>query len=77
MNTKAKAKKYFRGINFTLFSVSTVGVLPGVPFHRLLENYFLWILVEKRTVVRPSGVDLEGVPAILQEPHLNSTPGFA
>ena len=41
-----------------------LGVLPGVPSQRLLESYFLWILVEKSTVVRPPGVDLEGGPTV-------------
>ena len=32
INTKAKAKKYFQGINFTLISVSTVSVSVSVRF---------------------------------------------
>ena len=37
-----------------------LGVLPGVPSQTLLERYFLWILVEKSTVIRPRGVDWRG-----------------
>ena len=49
-----------------------------MPFQRLLESYFVWISAEKSTAIRPSEVDLEGVPTILQEePCLISTLGFA
>ena len=48
-----------------------------MPFHRLLESYFLWILAEKDAVNGPAGVDLEVGPAVLQEPTLNSSLGFA
>ena len=44
-----------------------IGCPPGVPFHRLLESYFLWILAEKSAVIgSPGGGDL----ATLQEPTL-------
>ena len=48
-----------------------------MPSHRLLESHFLWILTEKSAVIRPPGVQLEGDPAVLQEPYLNSTLSFA
>ena len=54
-----------------------LGVLPGVPFHRLLEIHFLNVLLEKSTVIGPPGVDPEGSSAVLQELHSNSTLGFA
>ena len=54
-----------------------LGVLPGVPSHRLLESYFLWIWNKNGTVIRLCGADLEGRPTVLQEPYPNSTLGFA
>ena len=44
--------------------------------HRLLVSYFLWLVAEKGTVIRPLGVDLEGSPGVLLEPYLASTLGF-
>ena len=43
INTKAKVKKYFRGINFTLISVPTVSALhqKSLPCGRSQENSFL------------------------------------
>ena len=41
-----------------------------MPSHRLLESYFLWILAEKSTVIRPPGVDLEGVHQYSRSPTL-------
>ena len=52
-----------------------LGVLQGVPFHRLLESYFLWTLAERSMVI--SGRSRGGSPTALQEPYLNSTFGFA
>ena len=49
------------------------GVPPGVPFHGLLESYFLWILAEKSTVTGPPGGGFSSTPGT----YLNSTLGFA
>ena len=38
-----------------------LGVLPGMPSHRLLESYFLSLLADKGTVTSdPLGVSLKG-----------------
>ena len=47
-----------------------LGVLPGVPSHRLRQSYFLWILAEQGTAIRPPGVDLEGVQQHSKSPIL-------
>ena len=41
-----------------------LGALAGLPSDRLLEGYFWWSLAEKSRVIRPLGVDLEGVSTV-------------
>ena len=50
-----------------------------MPSHRLFESYFLWILADtarKGTVIRPSVVDLEWGPTVLQVPYLKQYSWF-
>ena len=41
--------------------IFVIGFCQGVPFQRLLKSYFIWILAEKSTAIRPPGAYLEGV----------------
>ena len=73
-NPSRIAKHYSQRSLFVRISCQRVGcvarVLPGVPSHKLLESYLLWIVAEKGTVIRPPGLDLEGGPTYSRSPTL-------
>ena len=65
--------KFFRRLRLRETNDTVRVSLQGVPFHRLLESYFLWILAEKSTVMGPPGGGFNSTPGT----YLNSTLGFA